>query len=92
VNSPTPEDVRRFVAHFLNQKLRERARAPLNNLPDDYDLLLSGLLDSLAFVEMIAATGEHFDGDVDFAGIDPEKLTIIGPLCAFVSEQLRGRP
>jgi hypothetical protein len=92
VNSPTPEDVRRFVAHFLNQKLRERARAPLNNLPDDYDLLLSGLLDSLAFVEMIAAAGEHFHGDVDFAGIDPEKLTIIGPLCAFVSEQLRGRP
>jgi acyl carrier protein len=92
VNSPTPEDVRRFVAHFLNQKLRERAQAPLNNLPDDYDLLLSGLLDSLAFVEMMTATGEHFDGEVDFAGIDPEKLTIIGPLCAFVSEQLRGRP
>jgi acyl carrier protein len=91
MNNPTPDDVRLFVAEFLNRKLRERAQAPLKNLPDDYDLLLSGLLDSLAFVEMIAATGEYFDGQVDFEGIDPEKLTIIGPLCAFVSEQLSGR-
>lgn len=92
MSNPTPDDVRLFVEEFLNQKLRERAQAPVNNLPDSYDLLLSGLLDSLAFVEMITATGEYFDGQVDFEDIDPEKLTIIGPLCAFVSEQLRGRP
>jgi hypothetical protein len=91
VNSPTPDDIRLFVEAFLNRKLRERAQAPLSSLPDDYDLLLSGLLDSLAFVEMIAATGEYFEGEVDFESIDPEKLTIIGPLCVFVSEQLRGR-
>jgi len=91
VSSPTPDDVRVFVAGFLNRKLKERAQGPLHHLPDDYDLLLSGLLDSLAFVEMITATGEHFHGQLDFEGLDPEKLTIVGPLCVFVSEQLRER-
>jgi acyl carrier protein len=91
VSAPSANDVRVFVSEFLNQKLKERAQRPLNNLPDDYDLLLSGLLDSLAFVEMIAATGEHFAAQVDFEGLDPEKLTIVGPLCTFVSEQLRER-
>ena len=89
--SPTPDDVRIFVAGFINQRLREGARRPLSNLPDDYDLLLSGLLDSLAFVEMLTAAGEHFDWQVDFEALDPDKLTIVGPLCVFVSEQLRER-
>jgi acyl carrier protein len=91
VSNPTPNDVRVFLAGFLNHKLKERAQGPLNHLPDDYDLLLSGLLDSLAFVEMITAAGEHFQGRLDFEGLDPEKLTIVGPLCVFVSEQLRER-
>ena len=91
MSTPTPDDVRAFVAEFLNHRLKERAQRPLNSLPDDYDLLLSGLLDSLAFVEMITATGEHFHGRVDFEGLDPENATIVGPLCAFMSEQLRER-
>jgi acyl carrier protein len=91
VSHPTPDDVRIFVTDFLNQRLKEQARGPISNLPDDYDLLLAGLLDSLAFVEMLTATREHFDAEVDFEGLDPEKLTVIGPLCTFVSEQLRER-
>jgi acyl carrier protein len=91
VSSPTPDDVRIFVAGFVNQRLKERARDPINNLPDDYDLLLSQLIDSLTFVEMLTALGEHFDWEVNFEDLDPEKFTVIGPLCAFVSEQLRER-
>lgn len=91
MNRPTPDNVRVFVAEFLNRKLRDRGQGPLNNLPDDYDVLLSGVLDSLAFVEMMMAAGEHFVGEIDFENLDPEKMTIIGPLCLFVSEQLMQR-
>jgi len=91
VNSPTSDDVRAFVATFLNEKLKERGKAPLNDLADDYDLLLSGLLDSLTFVEMMIGAAEQFDGEVDFEELDPEKMTIVGPLCTFVSGQLRKR-
>ena len=92
MNRPTPDSVRVFVADFLNRKLRDRGQGPLNDLPNDYDVLLSGVLDSLAFVEMMMAAGEHFVGEIDFENLDPEKMTIVGPLCLFVSEQLMQRP
>jgi len=91
VNSATPDNVRVFVADFLNRKLKERGQGPLSDLPDDYDVLLSGVLDSLAFVEMVTAAGEHFVGEIDFESLDPEKMTVVGPLCVFVSEQLTKR-
>lgn len=34
------------------------------------------------------AAGEHFDREIDFENLDPEQMTLIGPLCLFVSEQL----
>ena len=88
MNSATPDNVRIFVADFLNRKLKDRGQDPLGDLPDDYDVLLTGALDSLAFVEMMIAAGEHFVGEIDFESLDPEKMTIVGPLCLFVSEQL----
>ena len=91
MNGPTPDDVRVFVADFLNQKLKDREKVPLSDLPDDYDVLQSGVLDSLAFVEMMLAAGEHFAGEIDFESLDPETMTVVGPLCVFVSEQLRNR-
>jgi acyl carrier protein len=91
VNSATPDNVRVFIAGFLNHKLKGRGQRPLSDIPDDYDVLLSGVLDSLSFVEMMMAAGEHFVGEIDFDSLDPEKMTIVGPLCAFLSEQLRKR-
>ncbi|MBR1202038.1 MULTISPECIES: acyl carrier protein [unclassified Bradyrhizobium] len=88
MSGPTTDDVRAFFGAFLNRKLEDRGRRPLRDLPDDYDLLLSGALDSLAFVEMMMAAGEYFDGEIDFENLDPEQMTLIGPLCLFVSEQL----
>ena len=91
MNSATPDEIRVFVADFLNQKLKDREKVPLSDLPDDYDVLQSGVLDSLAFVEMMMTAGEHFAGEIDFESLDPEKMTVVGPLCIFVSEQLRNR-
>jgi hypothetical protein len=69
--------------------LEENERSSLHVLPEDYDLLTTGLVDSLVFVEMLAAAGEHFAKDIDLSGLDPEKMTVVGPLCRFVSNQLR---
>jgi acyl carrier protein len=81
-------DVKSFLSDALDRKLREQGRDPLGELADDYDLLLSGLTDSLGLVELVVLTAEHFGREVDFEGLDPEKMTILGPLCAFISEQL----
>jgi acyl carrier protein len=91
MNAPTADDVRAFFGAFLDRKLKDRGQRPIGALSDDYDLLESGALDSLAFVEMMMAAGEHFSGDIDFENLDPERMTLVGPLCLFVSEQLGAR-
>jgi acyl carrier protein len=87
MSAPTPNDVRGFLTHYLNGKLIALGRRPLESVPDEYDLLLSGAVDSLGFVEMITATSAHFSREFDLTGLDPEKMTVIGHLCAFISGQ-----
>jgi acyl carrier protein len=57
-------------------------------LSDTTDLLLSGLLDSLGFAELIAAIGEQFGQEVALDDLDSEHMTIVGPLCIYLSQRL----
>jgi acyl carrier protein len=86
--SITPQDIRETMKAFLNRRLRALNQDPLDGLSEDYDLLHFGVVDSLGFVELMAAIAERFGKEVDFAEIDPEKMTIVGPLCAYISDQL----
>jgi acyl carrier protein len=88
VNTTSPEDIQKFLTSFLNQRLSAQEQSLLNDLPGDYDLLLSGKIDSLGFVELIAAVAEHFGREIDYDELNPENMTVVGPLCRFVSEQL----
>ena len=88
MNNITAEDIRIIVLTFLNRRLKVLGRGLLSDLPDDYDLLRSGVIDSLDLVELLAAVVQQFAREVDFAELDPDKMTIVGPLCTFVSEQL----
>jgi acyl carrier protein len=85
----TPSDVRAFLARYLDERLRQQGRVPPPVYREDYDLLLSGVVDSLGFIEMIAATAEHFSCDIDLTVLDPEKMTVIGDLSVFIAGQLR---
>jgi acyl carrier protein len=87
MSAGTPSDVHAFLTRYLNERLREQGRAPLEAYGDDYDLLLSGVVDSLGFVEMIAAAGAHFSREIDLSELDPEKMTVIGHLSAFIAGQ-----
>jgi acyl carrier protein len=89
VSEPTQSEVRAFVEGFVSRKLKEFGKTPLHDLRDDYDLMQSGALDSLSFVEMLTLAGQHFAGQISLEDLDPEKMTVVGPLCTFVSEQLR---
>ncbi len=59
----------------------------LEEIPDDFDLLTNGVIDSLGFLEMVSALQEKFDVEIDFEEIDPEKLSVIGPLCEYVASK-----
>ncbi len=75
--------VREFLLDFVEERLALRVYSAAQ-VNDDFDLLVSGAIDSLAFMEMIVALQEQFDVELDFDEVDPVQLTIIGPLCHYV--------
>lgn len=78
--------VRSALVDFLNNQSRAEEIGP-ETLTDDCDLLLSGLIDSLGLLDMITMLQEQFGENVDFDALDPEQMTVVGPLCGFVVEQ-----
>jgi acyl carrier protein len=83
----TPLDVHVFIKGYLTSKLKARGLDPNAELSEDCDILLSGMIDSLGLLELVTALGEHYKRDIDFDALDPEQMTVVGPLCRFVAEQ-----
>ncbi|HTP64034.1 MAG TPA: acyl carrier protein [Geobacteraceae bacterium] len=82
--------IREFLLDFVAERLMLRGYSAAQ-ISDDFDLLASGAIDSLAFMEMIVALQEQFDVELDFDEVDPEQLSVIGPLCHYVgSLKLKG--
>src|SRR5262249_34978979 len=84
----TETEVRLFLLAYLRRTLTTRGRAVPDDLPDDCDLLLSGVIDSLGLLDLVIALGQRFNREITVAELDPEDVTIIGPLCRCVAEQL----
>jgi acyl carrier protein len=80
----TPEYVRQYLTDYLRS--RPGGRQLPDGLPDDHDLLLSGVIDSLGLLQLMTALAEQFGPEMDFEALDPEQMTIVGPLCQFVVE------
>ena len=59
------------------------------DLPDDFDLLLNGVIDSFGILEMISALEEEFRIRLDLATLDAEHITILGPLSRYVAENAK---
>lgn len=81
-------DVRSFLVAYISNKLEAHGRKIENGLPDDYDFLLSGAIDSLGILKLIMELKEHFGVSIDFEEIDPEKMTIVKYFCNFVADKI----
>lgn len=53
---------------------------------DDFDFLLSGVIDSFGILEMVSSIEDEFHIQLDMATLDAEQITILGPLSAYVAE------
>ena len=82
-----PEDIRGFLFDHFADRLRLEGKDSPEDLSDDYDLLLSGLIDSLDLLELTVALSEFSGREIDFEALDPEQITVVGPLCRFVAKQ-----
>ena len=82
-----PEDVRAFLFAYFADRLRLEGMDSPDDLSDEYDLLDSGVIDSLGLLELTLALTEFCGRELDFEALAPEEITLVGPLCRFVSEQ-----
>jgi acyl carrier protein len=85
------EQIRVFLQQYILEKSLAGGRQTSGELQDDCDLLLSGMIDSLGLLDLMTALQQHCQREIDFEALDPEQLTVVGPLCRFVSEQLESR-
>lgn len=84
----TPADVQLVLREYLRGRLVTSDLDLQQDLPDDCDLLLTGLIDSLGLLELISTLTTHFGRRIAFEDLDPEQLTVVGSLCTFVAQQL----
>lgn len=78
--------VRRFIGRKYADQLTGIGVDPAA-VPDDLDLLETGIIDSLGLIELIADLDTEFAVNIDFEDMDPDQLTIVGPFCRYVAER-----
>jgi len=49
---------------------------------------LTGIIDSVGLLELVGAVQKYCEREIDFEGLDPESMTVLGPFCHYVSEQM----
>ena len=79
-------DVRAFVLGRHESLLLVQGLTP-NDVPDDFDLREHGMIDSFGVLELIGAIEEQFGITIDFEDLDPEEMTVVGPLSRYVERK-----
>jgi len=87
VTPPTLDDVRSFILAGVAEGLAAKQLDP-DALPDSFDLLVEGVIDSFGILELVVQIEDRFGAELDFAEIDPDELTRIGPLSRYVQARL----
>jgi acyl carrier protein len=80
--------VRRVVLEGLAEPLGRLGMRP-DQVPDDFDLLASGVIDSFGLLEIIGEVERHFHLEIDFERLDPDGLTVIGTFSRYVEAESR---
>lgn len=66
------------ISNFLIDKLQDKfARLGINkeDIDEEFSLIDSGLVDSMGFLDLLAAVEEHFSTELDFEDLDPSEFT-----------------
>jgi len=88
VSSPSPSDVRQFLLTRYSEAIKGMGLNPVD-VPDSFDFLLSGVIDSFGILEMISSIEDEFRIRLDLAELDAEQITILGPLSLYVAENAK---
>ncbi len=83
------EDVRSCLLELVAESLTVLGLTPAE-VPDDFDLIATGAIDSLGLLELITSIEDRFGVVVDFEALPPEQLTVVGPFCRYVADSAEG--
>ncbi len=76
----TVRDIRRFIVTEFATDLDP------DELPDDFDLISAGVVDSLGLLRLIAWLADHFGIPIDDVDIAPENFRSIASIRLFVNQ------
>ena len=81
----TPGSVRNFLLNRYSEPIAALGLSSAE-LPDEFDFLLNGIIDSFGLLEMLSAIEDEFQIKLDLAALDAEQITILGPLAQYVTD------
>ena len=84
----TPDNVRKFLLPKYSEPIQRMGFNPVE-VPDTFDFFLSGVVNSFGILEMVSSIEEEFRIRLDFAALDAEQITILGPLSQYVAENAK---
>jgi acyl carrier protein len=90
VKEVTPDNIRKFLLTRYSEPITAM-RLNIAELPDDFDFLLSGVIDSFGILEMISAIENEFQIQLDLSLLDAEDITRIGPLTRYIAKDANER-
>jgi acyl carrier protein len=82
----TEAGIRRFLLDEYREPIGAIGLIP-EELADDFDFLLNGVIDSFGILEMIGAIEKEFEIELDLEALDAEQITVLGPLSRYVAER-----
>jgi acyl carrier protein len=81
----TPERRRQGLLQFLRSI--QKAGMPVESLEDDARLVQSGLIDSLAILQIVMYLETTYGLDFSVRGISPEELGSIGGILGLIEQE-----
>src|SRR5271166_3412194 len=83
----TPEQVRTHLLSMYAEQIK-LSGSSFDDVPDNFDLFLEGIVDSFGILEMIGGLEEAYGVTLDMSGLDVEQVTVVGPLSRHVASQV----
>lgn len=84
----TKDDIKKFVINFMENNL-ELDKNDMNAIDDDLDLIGSGIMNSLNFIELVTGLEETFKIEIDFEKHDPSEFTTLAGFAGLAAEYSR---
>jgi len=88
MNDITPDRVRQFLLDKYSRSIKEMGLDPAE-LPDNFDFLFKGVIDSFGILEMVSSIEDEFHIQLDIATLDAEQITMLGPLSQYAAENAK---